>query len=242
MTVVFREACFALSDRLHTINDVKLARGLERRLENLVDGASASVFKGTMHPVVIGGKVLRQLDFQTEDSVAGPQIPNILNITMNPSDLDPTLDNAGLVTELAAVISESAAEEGWRLVGPVAVQVHTDKRIPRGVLECDGSNAPGAMPPWAHLIADDGSAVLDIGMNRTLIGRALDADIRMANEQISRHHALIFREAGATKVTDLGSSNGTIVNRTAVGPTPVNVAPGDNVLLGDLSFTYRRVN
>ena len=98
------------------------------------------------------------------------------------------------------------------------------------------------MQPWAHLIADDGSAVLDIGMNRTLIGRALDADIRMANEQISRHHALIFREAGATKVTDLGSSNGTIVNRTAVGPTPVNVAPGDNVLLGDLSFTYRPVN
>lgn len=195
-----------------------------------------------MHPVVIGGKMLRQLDFQTEDSMAGAQIPNELVITMNPSDLDPQLDNATLVAELAAVISESAAEEGWRLVGPVSVQVTTDKRIPRGVLECEGSSTSGAMQPWAHLIADDGSAVLDISMNRTLIGRALDADIRIANEQISRHHALIFREAGATKVTDLGSSNGTIINRTAVGSTPVSIAPGDNVLLGDLSFTYRPVN
>ena len=67
---------------------MKLARGLERRLENLVDGASASVFKGKMHPVVIGGKMLRQLDFQTEDSVAGPQIPNDLVVTLNPLDLD----------------------------------------------------------------------------------------------------------------------------------------------------------
>ena len=110
------------------------------------------------------------------------------------------------------------------------------------MLECEGSCTPGILPAWAHLIAEDGSAVLDIGMNRTLIGRSLDADIRIANEQISRHHVVIFREAGATKIIDLGSSNGTIVNRTGVGRTPVNVGPGDNVLLGDLSFTYRPVN
>ncbi len=195
-----------------------------------------------MHPVVIGGKVLRQLDFQTEDSVAGPQIPNDLTVTMNPSDLDPELDHTTLVTELQTVISESAAEAGWRLIGPVSVQVRTDRGVPRGVLECEGSSTAGAIPPWAHLIADDGSAVLDIRINRTLIGRALDTDIRISNEQISRHHALIFRESGTTKVIDLGSSNGTIVNRTAVGPSPVSVGPGDNVLLGDLSFTYRPVN
>jgi hypothetical protein len=195
-----------------------------------------------MHPVVIGGKVLRQLDFQTEDSIAGPQIPNNLTVAMNPSDLDPELDYATLVTELEKVISESAAEAGWRLIGPVSVDVRTDRGIPRGVLECEGSSAAGVLPPWAHLIADDGSAVLDIRINRTLIGRALDTDIRISNEQISRHHALLFRESGTTKIIDLGSSNGTIVNRTAVGPSPVNVGPGDNVLLGDLSFTFRPVS
>jgi hypothetical protein len=221
---------------------VKLARGLEQRLENLVDGASASVFKGRMHPVVIGGKMLRQLDFQTEESLAGPQIPNDLVVTMNPSDLDPELDGDTLGVELASVISESAAEQGWRLVGPASVHVRTDKSIPRGVLECKGSNVPGPIPSWSQFIADDGSAVLDIRMNRTLIGRALDADIRIANEQISRHHALVFRDSGVSRITDLGSSNGTIVNRTAVGASPVNLGPGDNILFGDLSFTYRTVN
>jgi hypothetical protein len=207
----------------------------------LVDGASASVFKGKMHPVVIGGKMLRQLDFQTEDSIAGPQIPNDLIVTLNPLDLDPTLDEATLTRELAAVVSESAAEQGWRLIGPARVDVRTDSSIPRGVLECTGSNVQGPIPTWGHLIADDGSAVLDIRMNRTLIGRALDADIRIANEQISRHHAVIFREAGATKISDLSSSNGTIVNRSVIGQSPASLGPGDNVFLGDLSFTYRPV-
>jgi hypothetical protein len=221
---------------------VKLARGLERRLENLVDGASASVFKGKMHPVVIGGKMLRQLDFQTQNSIAGPQIPNDLVVTMNPLDLDAELDHTTLIKELESVITESATEQGWRLVGPATVHVGTDKGIPRGVLECEGSNVPGPLPPWSHLIADDGSAVLDIAMNRTLIGRALDADLRIANEQVSRHHALIIREAGSVKISDLGSSNGTIVNRIAVGPSSVALGPGDNVFLGDLSFTYRPVS
>jgi hypothetical protein len=194
-----------------------------------------------MHPVVIGGKMLRQLDFQTEETLAGPQIPNDLAVAMNPSDLDSELDRDTLGTELASVITESAAEEGWRLVGPATVHVQTDKGIPRGVLECSGSNHPGTIAPWAQLIADDGSAVLDVRINRTLIGRALDADIRIVNEQISRHHTLIFRDSGVSRVTDLGSSNGTIVNRTAVGSSPINLGPGDNVLLGDLSFTYRPV-
>ncbi len=194
-----------------------------------------------MHPVVIGGKMLRQLDFQTEDLAAGPQIPNDLTVAMNPADLDPELDRDTLEAELATVVSESAVEEGWRLVGPAKVHVQTDKNIPRGVIECRGSNVPGAIAPWAQLIADDGSAVVDIRMNRTVIGRALDSDVRIANEQISRHHALVFRDSGVSRISDLGSSNGTIVNRAAVGPSPVNLGPGDNVVLGDLSFTYRPV-
>jgi len=220
---------------------VKLARGLEQRLENMVDGASASVFKGRMHPVVIGGKMLRQLDFQTETSLAGPQIPNDLVVTMNPTDLDPDLDRTALIGELETVIFESAVEEGWRMIGPATVHVGIDKRIPRGVIECEGAHVAGTIAPWSQLIAVDGSAVLDIRMNRTLIGRALDSDVRISNEQISRHHAVVFREAGTTRISDLGSANGTIVNRTAVGSSPVGLGPGDNVLLGDLSFTYRPI-
>ncbi len=221
---------------------MNLARGLELRLENLVDGASATVFKGRMHPVVIGSKVLRQLDFLVSDSVAGPQIPNDLVVALNPADIDPGYDRAVLIAELETVVTESAKENGWRLAGPVSIHVRTDPGIPRGVLGCTGTVASGPLPAWSQLIADDGSAVLNIAMNRVLIGRGLDCDIRIANEQVSRHHAIVFLEQDSVRLDDLGSSNGTFVNHAKVIGDPIVLRPGDNVLLGDLSFTYRPVN
>jgi hypothetical protein len=220
---------------------MNLARGLERRLENLVDGATASVFKGRMHPVVIGSKVLRQLDFLAEETPAGPQIPNDLVVSLNPLDVDPETDRAALIAELQAVVTESAKEHGWRIVGKPSIHIKTDAQVPRGVLGCAGTVKPGPLDHWAQLIADDGSAVLDVSLNRTIIGRSLDSDIRIANEQVSRHHALVFRVGGSVKIRDLGSSNGTVVNGATVTNAPVLLNPGDNVVLGDLSFTYRPV-
>lgn len=220
---------------------MNLARGIEQRLENLVDGAGAAVFRGRMHPVVIASKVLRQLDFLVTESVVGPQIPNDLVVALNPSDIDPKHDRAELLRELEAAVVDSAREHGWRLIGPVSVHVRTDPAMPRGVLGCTGNFTNGPLPAWSRLIADDGSAVLDITMNRVLIGRGLGCDIRIANGEISRHHAIVFLDQGSAKIKDLRSSNGTFVNRTRIGGDPVALGPGDNVVLGDLSFTYRLV-
>lgn len=194
-----------------------------------------------MHPVVIGSKILRQLDFLAVETAAGPQVPNDLVVSLNPLDIDPDTDRAALVAELETVVAESAREHGWQLVGAPSIHVKTDPHVPRGVLGCVGTVKPGPLEPWAQLIADDGSAVLDISKNRTIIGRGLDCDIRIANEQISRHHALVFTKDGFVRIRDLGSSNGTVVNRTAITDVVVSLRPGDNVVLGDLSFTYRPV-
>jgi hypothetical protein len=220
---------------------MNLARGLERRLENLVDGATASVFKGRMHPVVMGSKVLRQLDFLATETAAGPQIPNDLVVSLNPLDVDPETDRAALIAELQAVVTESAREHGWRIVGKPSIHIKTDPQVPRGVLGCVGTVKPGPLDPWAQLIADDGSAVLGVSLNRTIIGRSLDSDIRIANEQVSRHHALVFRAGGTVSICDLKSSNGTVVNGARVTKASAILNPGANVILGDLSFTYRPV-
>ena len=220
---------------------MNLARGLERRLENLVDGATASVFKGRMHPVDIASKVLRQLDFLTVETEIGPAVPNRLVITMNASDIDPAADRQALVSELQAVVMESARDNGWRLVGPAHVEVRTDTSIPKGVLVCEGTNEPGALPVWSQLIATDGSAVLNVSRNRTLIGRDLDCDIRLANEEISRHHAVVYIEGPTASIVDLGSSNGTFVNQSRARKKPLALTPGDSVTLGNLPFTYRPV-
>lgn len=225
----------------HTLPLMNLAQELERRLEKFADGASASVFRGTMHPITIATRLVRQLEYLKIDSPSGPQIPNDLTVSMHASDLEQSIDRRALTRELEYTITQTATERGWRLVGAVSVLIRTDEATPRGIIECVGSFRPTPLDAWAQLIADDGSAVLPMTSNRTLIGRDLDCDVRIVNQEISRHHAVLFREGGRSFLTDLGSSNGTSVNAKQVSAEPVAVTAGDNVLLGDLSFTYRTI-
>ena len=220
---------------------MNLAQGLERRLEKLADGASASLFRGTMHPIDIATRLVHQLEYLEIDSPSGPQVPNDLTVSMHESDLDPTINRGALARELEHAITQTAMERGWKLIGATEIQILTDGSTPRGIIECKGVFEPTPLEAWAQLIADDGSAVLPISFNRTLIGRDLDCDVRITNPEISRHHAVLFREDERSFLTDLGSSNGTTVNAGRVLDSPIAVITGDNVLLGDLSFTYRTI-
>ena len=220
---------------------MNLARGLEQRLENLVDGVSASLFRGHMHPVTMAGRLVRQLDFLAKETPAGTEVPNDLTIVINPADLDPALDTEALERELGTVVEEAAQANGWRLVGPVEVHIETSTEVPTGILECAGSAVRGPLTPWGQLIADDGSAIVELAMNRSLVGRALDCDIRFSNSEVSRHHAVVSRDGDAAAVEDLASSNGTWVNGVRLDRDAVPILPGDRIVFGALPFTYRAV-
>jgi hypothetical protein len=220
---------------------MNLARGLERKLEKLVDGASASVFRGKMHPIDIASRLVRQVEFLSTQTPAGTQVPNDLVVRMNAADIDVTINREHLTKELVTVVTETATERGWRLVGPVQVQITTSTDVPRGILEAEGTSKAGPMPTWGQLIAIDGSAVLAISINRTLIGRSLDCDIRVANQEVSRHHVVIYREDGVTMIRDLNSANGAFVNEVRIAERPIPIVTGDTVMLGNLAFTYRPI-
>ncbi|MGI9585513.1 MAG: FhaA domain-containing protein [Acidimicrobiia bacterium] len=220
---------------------MNLARSLEKRLENLVDGASATVFRGKMHPVTIAGRLVRQLEFMAFETPAGLQIPNVITVGINESDMDANLDVSALESELKDVVQTAASDAGWRLVGPVSVHIELRQDVPKGILECSGSTEPGSVDAWAQLISDDGAAVVPLSLNRTLVGRALDCDVRLTNGQISRHHATIVYQQGRTTIVDHRSSNGTYVNGTLVSTEPAPLSPGSSVAFGDLSFVFRPV-
>ena len=194
-----------------------------------------------MHPIDIASRLVRQVEFLSTQTPAGTQVPNDLVVRMNVADIDAALDRDQLTMELVTVVNETAIERGWRLVGPVQVQIVTSTDVPRGILEAEGTSRAGPMPTWGQLIAVDGSAVLAICVNRTLIGRSLDCDIRVANQEVSRHHVVIYREDGITMIRDLDSANGTFVNEVRIAERPIPIITGDTVMLGNLAFTYRPI-
>lgn len=68
------------------------------------------------------------------------------------------------------------------------------------------------------LSAETGSlAGLSFGVNRTLVlGRALDCDVAIVSQHVSRQHARLDLDDNELTIEDLGSSNGTVVNGKVV--------------------------
>src|SRR5512134_3453016 len=69
-----------------------------------------------------------------------------------------------------------------------------------------------------------------------VVGRALDADLSLADPFLSRRHSRLFRVGTALFVEDLGSRNGTLLNGTPV-TAPTEVRPGDVVTISGSTVT-----
>ena len=67
-----------------------------------------------------------------------------------------------------------------------------------------------------------------------LIGRGADCDLRVHEEDISRHHCLIHLRGPDVTLSDLGSSNGTSVNGQRL-LSQMKLKSGDEIMLGSKS-------
>src|SRR4051794_39727992 len=68
----------------------------------------------------------------------------------------------------------------------------------------------------------------------TIIGRGVEADVRLIEEKMSRKHCRLVVENGLTYVEDLGSSNGTYVNGLPVERQKLN--DGDKIQIGETTI------
>ena len=218
---------------------MKIARELELRLERLVDGLSAALFRGRMHPVDLANRLIRYVDLNVENGVAGPEIANRYAVGVSPGELDPDMDLGRLAAELANAVRETAAENGWRISGTIDVEIVPDADVAPGSIRCAPHTMPGPLPAWSQLIDTASGEAREVGDNRVILGRAADADVRISHERVSRHHAVLFREAGSVWISDSGSANGTRINAQEVGTAPAELRPGDLVSLGPATFSLR---
>ncbi|SDS51696.1 FHA domain-containing protein [Paraoerskovia marina] len=111
---------------------------------------------------------------------------------------------------------------------------------PRGGLESDEKAAVAALPRHSALLIMQhgpgaGSRFL-LDTPRTVAGRSERADIFLDDVTVSRKHAEFVREDDAFYVRDIGSLNGTYVNRDRVETVALNL--GDEVQIGKFRLTF----
>lgn len=89
------------------------------------------------------------------------------------------------------------------------------------------------------LVRKDGrTQVIPLKKERTIIGRHTGCEIRIPLAAVSRQHCeLRIADGGAITARDLGSSNGTFVNKTRIDEGAL--APGDVLAVGPVVFVLR---
>jgi pSer/pThr/pTyr-binding forkhead associated (FHA) protein len=71
---------------------------------------------------------------------------------------------------------------------------------------------------------------------RTTVGRSPDCDIFLDDVTVSRHHAVISEQDGGFVIEDLGSLNGTFLNRHRIEQAPL--ADDDEVQIGKYRLVF----
>ena len=93
-----------------------------------------------------------------------------------------------------------------------------------------------SMARWA-LLQMSGSGrgrLLALGDSPSTLGRGAEANLKLADTQASRRHALLHAQAGGVVLKDLGSANGTFVRGRRI--TEVLLRVGDSFLIGQSRF------
>jgi hypothetical protein len=127
---------------------VSLAQRFERRLEGLVGGAFARVFKGQVEPVEIGSALQREAE--DKRNVMGNQqvlSPNRYRVTLSPSDYERLVPwEKQLTNSLAELVQDYLDENRWDTIGDIEVYLAQDDQLHTGVFGV-ASRMESSAPP-----------------------------------------------------------------------------------------------
>jgi hypothetical protein len=127
---------------------VSLAQRFERRLEGLVGGAFARVFKGQVEPVEIGTALQREAADKRNVMGNGKVLsPNRYRVTLSPSDYERLMPwESQLTNSLAELVQDSLDENRWETIGDVEVYLARDDQLHTGVFGVASRMESGAPP------------------------------------------------------------------------------------------------
>jgi hypothetical protein len=216
---------------------IVVLQALERRLERLVEGTFGRAFRSGAQPLEIARRILRELERSRQITPRGPVVANRYAVTVAGTDFErfaPYADE--LLSEITESVREHCHNEGYRILGPLSITLRQHDETRAGTIEVDAAFEPGG--EQAAVVLPDGQRH-PITRDVTRIGRLSDCPIQISDPQSSRHHAEIRAVAEGFRLVDLGSTNGTFVNGTAI--TDHLLADGDEIRIGTTVLRYEEL-
>ena len=115
------------------------------------------------------------------------------------------------------------------ITGPLAI---SDEEAETGAWQ----GPPSTARPWRCAPGAPG-AIFSLDRDTVTVGREPTSDVFLDDVTVSRNHAVIIRRGEGTSLRDLGSLNGTYVNRRRIEQEEV-LEDGDELQIGKFRLTY----
>jgi hypothetical protein len=222
----------------------------EQRLESMVYGAFARVFRSAVQPVEIAAALERECDNNAQIlSRQRRAVPNDFHVELAATDFDRMAPyDSTLVQDLTQQVMEHGERQHYVFPGPVTIAFESAEDLSTGRFRIR-SRAQAAVTSNSNLTHQRRPRAL-IEVNGTrhpltppglVIGRGTEADVRINDPGVSRRHIefLVF-DRGADidiEVGDLGSTNGMLVDGHRIQRTAVH--DGSRVKIGATTITVR---
>ena len=238
---------------------------VERFLERLVERPIGRLFRASIEPEQLRRRVERSME-EGRQAIGGRTFaPDRFRILLEPEDLDAFLRrHPAPEASLCEAAHAYARQRGWLLDGRPLVTLHPSIAVARrdivvtatlsghgplvaGSGPADGQPSleatavlpAGGLGPVTLIISSHGRPERRVAVGASLlrIGRAVDNEIVLPDERVSRHHGLIAASHGSLVYRDLASANGSFLRGQRV--SEVALGPGDELTIG--STTLRLV-
>ena len=218
----------------------------EKRLERAVEGVFSKAFRSDVEPAELGRRLLREMQDGRSVSVGAVYVPNDYAIKLSAEDysrfegLLPTLK-----TEFVALLKANAGQRRWRVPGAMDVHFEADDSVKHGKFEVtalhlateDWKEPP---PPPDKLVLLGSNKEWDLDTEEITLGRSSSNAVMVDDPNASRVHAQLAKRGEDWWITDLDSTNGTLVNNSAIKER--RLSPGDRITIGGSEFEFREAD
>ena len=234
---------------------------VERFFERLVERPSARLFKTRLQPLQILRRIERAMDAERGATGRRGLVPDQFTVRLHPDDLAGLDPAADVAAELASGALSYARAHGYALRDRPRVTLVPDNGLRLGEAEVDVEVSPASEPSADADLADGGTRVYEIPVARAPnveveirepgrsprripvtgapihIGRGAECELVLRDSKVSRRHARLVGRDGVLVLTDLGSTNGTMVNGRRV--SEMALGAGDRIELGETSLVIQ---
>ncbi|HEY7063291.1 MAG TPA: DUF3662 and FHA domain-containing protein [Chloroflexota bacterium] len=239
---------------------------IERLLERAFEAPSQRLFHTRLQPLELARAIARVMVAESAIGPDGVRVPNHYLVTLHPDDYQRFAgQREALERDLQTYVLRQTQQRGWQCSGWPAVELREAVEAPRGrpqvsadmitasspadstggatdLLDRTSVLPPVAPPPAARPPVRRRWLELEGGSRRELhapvlrIGRALDNDLVLDHESVSRHHAELRGDRDLVTIVDLDSTNGTRVNGESVQAAVLSA--GDTLHVGAVPLRY----